>query len=93
MLALDDAHAAHHRAEETPAVLRDHRLPHAAPESRHERRDVAILAKRATVYAAARAANPRRWTGPTRNWTPIGDMVLNPIRDLSRTMPLASAAE
>ncbi len=63
------------------------------PESRHERRDVAILAKRATVYAAAKAANPRRWTGPTRNWTPIGDVVLNPIRDLSRTMPLASAAE
>jgi transposase InsO family protein len=63
------------------------------PESRHERRDVAILAKRAQVYAAAKAANPRRWTGTTRNWTPIGDVVLNPIRDLSRTMPLASAAE
>jgi hypothetical protein len=58
-----------------------------------ERRDVAILAKRAKVYAAAKTANPRRWTGPTRNWTPIGDVVLNPIRDLSRTMPLASAAE
>jgi transposase len=64
-----------------------------SPESRHERRDVAILAKRAKVCAAAKTANPRRWTGPTRNWTPIGDVVLNPIRDLSRTMPLASAAE
>jgi len=63
------------------------------PESRHERRDVGILAKCATVYAAAKAATPRRWTGTTRNWPPIGDVVLNPIRDLSRTMPLASAAE
>ena len=62
------------------------------PESRHERRDVAILAKRAEVYAKAKAANPRRWTGPMRNWTPIGDVVLNPIRDLTRTMPLPSAA-
>ena len=63
------------------------------PESRHEGRDVAILAKRAEVYAMAKAANARRWTGPTRNWTPIGDVILNPIRDLTRTMPLATAAE
>jgi putative transposase len=63
------------------------------PESRHEGRDVAILAKRTEVYAMAKAANARRWTGPTRNWTPIGDVILNPIRDLTRTMPLATAAE
>jgi transposase InsO family protein len=61
------------------------------PESRHEGRDVAILAKRAGVYAKAKAANARRWTGCTRNWPPVGDVILNPIRDLTR-MSLATAA-
>jgi putative transposase len=50
------------------------------PHDRHERRDVAILTARRKLYAGARTKTPRRWTGGTRNWTPIGAVVLNPIR-------------
>ena len=50
------------------------------PEMRHSGNEVAILNGRASVYAAARAANPSRWTGRTRNWQPIGPVMLNPDR-------------
>ncbi|MBP8789266.1 MAG: transposase [Candidatus Dechloromonas phosphoritropha] len=40
------------------------------------------------VYATARRVhlvldnlNPARWTGQTRNWTPVGVVTLNPERD------------
>ena len=39
------------------------------------------LAVRHALYQQAREANPRRWSGPTRNWTPIGAVTLNPERD------------
>ena len=48
---------------------------------RHERRDGAILAKRHALYRSAKKQTPRRWTGDTRNWTPIGDVALNPLRN------------
>lgn len=38
----------------------------------------ALLARRADVYEAARAANPQRWSGPTRNWQPVREVYLNP---------------
>jgi len=50
------------------------------PQMRHSGIEVAILEGRASVYATARAANPSRWTGPTRNWQPIGPVTLNPDR-------------
>ena len=50
------------------------------PQMRHSGIEAAILEGRASVYAAARAANPSRWTGPTRNWQPIGPVTLNPDR-------------
>ena len=34
---------------------------------------------REVVYAAARKANPSRWSGSTRNWNPIDEVHLNPI--------------
>lgn len=48
------------------------------PSSRHLGQDPAILAKRATVYEKAKGRNPRRWSGKTRNWTPITEVLLNP---------------
>lgn len=48
------------------------------PAQRHHGEDEAILAKRDAVYAAARQANPRRWTTTTRNWRPIKTVALNP---------------
>ena len=48
------------------------------PVDRHEGRDRAILAARHVVYADAKSRTPRRWTGTTRNWTPIRAVRLNP---------------
>lgn len=48
------------------------------PDARHSGKDAAILARRAKVYAAARAKNPARWTRSTRNWSPINVVYLNP---------------
>ena len=39
------------------------------------------LRKRDEVYRAARARNPRRWTGETRDWTLPTSVYLNPERD------------
>jgi len=55
-------------------------LRYVTPGDRHEGRDKAILAKRRAVYSAAKRATPRRWTGDIRNWTPIGNVTLNPQR-------------
>lgn len=48
------------------------------PAQRHAGLDHALLAARTVVYEAARAANPLRWTGSTRNWTPVRQVHLNP---------------
>ena len=48
------------------------------PSQRHEGLDVEILAKRHEVYQAAKANNPSRWSGETRNWQPVGEVTLNP---------------
>lgn len=55
-------------------------LRYVTPNDRHEGRDHAILAQRDVVYSAAKKRTPRRWTGDTRNWSPIGDVTLNPDR-------------
>ena len=51
------------------------------PNTRHQGQDPAVLAQRASLWAAARAARPERWSGPLRNWTPAGNVWLNPDRD------------
>ena len=56
-------------------------IHYVTPIDRHERRDGAILAKRHALYLGAKKQTPRRWTGDTRNWTPIGDVALNPLRN------------
>jgi transposase InsO family protein len=48
------------------------------PAQRHAGLDTAILAQRAATYADAKARHPQRWTGQTRNWTPIPIVWLNP---------------
>ena len=48
------------------------------PHERHAGKDSALLSKRAHVYEAARAANPQRWSGATRNWQPVRVVHLNP---------------
>ncbi len=50
-------------------------------EHRHHGEGRAILAARHALYATARELNPARWSGKTRNWSPIGTVTLNPERD------------
>ncbi len=50
------------------------------PDERHRGEDHAILAKRHALNLAARDAHPERWSGKTRNWTPIAVVSLNPQR-------------
>jgi transposase InsO family protein len=62
----------------------DHRhsgIRYVSPAQRHAGEDHAILAARHALYLQARALNPARWSGKTRNWSPIGTVTLNPERD------------
>jgi transposase InsO family protein len=55
----------------------------ATPGARHAGHDRATLANRAMLYANARAQNPGRWSGKTRNWQPAGPVWLNPETKIS----------
>ena len=62
----------------------DHRhsgIRYVSPAQRHASEDQEILAARHEVYLRARERNPARWSGTTRNWSPIGAVTLNPERD------------
>jgi transposase InsO family protein len=48
------------------------------PHERHEGLEYGLLQRRDDVYEAAKAANPQRWSGPTRNWQPVRVVHLNP---------------
>ena len=48
------------------------------PNQRHHGEDVEILAGRDQLYQLAREKHPERWSGNTRNWSPIGPVSLNP---------------
>lgn len=48
------------------------------PNQRHAGEDIKILAKRKEVYESAKAHNPQRWSGNTRNWEAITEVWLNP---------------
>ena len=62
----------------------DHRhsgIRYVSPAQRHAGDDLAILAARHALYLRARELNPARWSGNTRNWSPVGAVTLNPERD------------
>jgi putative transposase len=56
-------------------------IGYVAPAQRHAGEDQAILAARHALYTQARNLHPARWSGSTRNWSPIGAVTLNPERD------------
>ncbi len=56
-------------------------IRYVSPAQRHAGQDAEILAARHALYIDARRRNPRRWSGATRNWSPIGAVTLNPERD------------
>ncbi len=57
---------------------RHSKLNYVTPSQRHTGEDNMVLSKRHELYQAARAANPSRWSGNTRNWQRSGSVVLNP---------------
>ncbi len=79
---LDDARA--WAAEFVRWYNHDHRhsgIRYVSPAQRHAGEDHAILAARHALYTQAREANPARWSGSTRDWSPLGAVTLNPERD------------
>ena len=56
-------------------------IGYVTPAQRHAGQDRNLLAERHDLYQRARQANPRRWSGETRDWTPPGPVTLNPERD------------
>jgi putative transposase len=55
-------------------------IRYVTPAQRHSGQDGRLLAARHAVYQEARDRNPQRWSGPTRNWTAVGLITLNPER-------------
>jgi len=50
------------------------------PAQRHRLEDIELLKKRAEVFEEAKAKNPERWSGKTRNWDYISTVWLNPVK-------------
>ena len=48
------------------------------PQQRHEGLQEEVLEKRHQVYLEARRRKPQRWSGKTRNWSPVEVVRLNP---------------
>lgn len=48
------------------------------PDQRHEGSDGEILERRRAVYEQARSERPSRWSGRTRDWSPVTVTKLNP---------------
>jgi transposase InsO family protein len=65
-------------------------IRYVTPADRHSRKERSILSNRHTVYAAAQRRTPRRWSGSTRNWSPVGAVYLNPIKQEVRVTPISS---
>lgn len=64
----------------------DHRhsgIRFVTPGQRYRGEDKKLLEQRHAVYQTAKARNPNRWTGKTRNWLPDKSVALNPEKSLS----------
>ena len=53
-------------------------IRYVTPDERHFGVEKAVLARRHTLYEQARRRKPERWSRGTRNWNPVGLVVLNP---------------
>jgi putative transposase len=66
---------------------REHRhsgIRYVTPDERHFGREAEVFARRRLVYERARRRRPERWSGPTRNWNPVGTVTLNPEPDTAQ---------
>jgi len=73
-------------------VHRHSGLKFVTPTQRHCGEDAAILGKRHVLYEAARARNPERWSGSTRNWEPEKIVFLNPGKPMKKEGDLKQKA-
>jgi len=62
-------------------------IKYVTPAQRHAGFDKALLQHRKAVYEAAKAANPQRWAGTTRNWERTSEFWLNPPKELCANKP------
>jgi putative transposase len=53
------------------------------PQQRHTGEDATIMSNRDAVYQQAKAKNPQRWSGNTRNWELPSSVTLNPKHHMS----------
>ena len=65
-------------------VHRHSALKFVTPGQRHRGEDIAILAQRNTLYAAAKVQRPERWSGATRNWEHEEVVFLNPNKSTEK---------
>jgi putative transposase len=56
-------------------------IQYVTPASRHEGKDIAILARRKEVYEQARNRRPNRWSRTSRNWQHTKEVYLNPTNE------------
>jgi transposase InsO family protein len=73
-------------------------IRYVTPAQRHVGQDRPLLTARHDLYQQARRSNPRRWSGRTRDWTPIAAVTLNPernnvIRTAATRNPLSGSVE
>ncbi|MDD9305280.1 MAG: DDE-type integrase/transposase/recombinase, partial [Desulfobacter sp.] len=52
------------------------------PEDRHTGKDFTILKNRHRIYQEAQLRHPERWSGETRNWNPVTEIVLKKFKRL-----------
>ncbi len=69
-------------------VHRHSSLKFVTPGQRHRGEDIAILKQRHMLYEAAKARLTGRWSGKTRNWTPVEMVYLNPGKPAKREVEL-----
>jgi putative transposase len=56
-------------------------IRYVTPNQRHHGEEHGLLKRRDAVYNAAKQRNPERWSGNTRNWTPVTEVWLNPPKE------------
>ena len=62
------------------------------PADRHAGLDGDVLEHRSELYEAARQLHPERWSGRTRDWSPVGAVALNPEPGHAMTVAVTKEA-
>ena len=66
-------------------------IRYVTPAQRHAGQDHEILMARHELYIRSKESKPSRWSGNTRDWSPIGAVTLNPEREAVVNMAILEA--